>query len=205
MSTLLLVDIQNDFCEGGALPVKNASDIIDVANKLLESNLFEATIATKDWHPEDHISFYANHDNQKPFDTIVLSYGEQVLWPDHCVQWTGGAEFAPGLRTDLIDEIFPKGTNSDIDSYSAFFDAENNETGLHEWLQDEHLTRDELVVVGLATDFCVKHTVLDALEIGYHVVVISDGCKAVTDHDWAIQEMKDAGAEIMTSEEWLNS
>lgn len=200
MRTLILVDIQNDFLPGGALPVAEGDAVVPVANRLMPT--FDLVIATQDWHPADHGSFAANHRSRKPGDVIDLNGLQQVLWPVHCVQRTAGASFASDLDVSHIDHIIRKGTDPAIDSYSGFFDnGHRKATGLHDFLRQRQAG--ELFVMGLATDYCVKFTVLDALDLGYRVTLIEDGCRGVNlspgDVTKAIDEMRTRGARIATS------
>ncbi len=197
MKTLLLIDIQNDFLPGGALAVPEGDLIVPVVNDLMPQ--FDLIVATQDWHPADHGSFAANHPGRSVFEQIELEGMPQTLWPVHCVQNTGGALFAPGLNTRSIAKVFPKGMNARIDSYSGFFDnGHRAATGMSEWLKSRGVT--ELSVVGLATDYCVKFTVLDALQEGFRVRVIAKACRGVNlvpgDVDRALADMREAGAVI---------
>ncbi len=197
MRVLLLIDIQNDFLDGGALAVPGGNSVIDIANQAMESA--DHVVATQDWHPADHGSFASQHDLNVG-QTFELEGLPQVAWPDHCVQGTAGAEFASQLNHDKIDHVARKGTDKSIDSYSGFFDnGHRQSTGLHDYLQSIGAT--ELSVMGLATDYCVKFTVLDALDLGYPTKVILAGCRGVDlndgDVDASISEMKNAGAEIV--------
>ena len=194
MNVLLLIDIQNDFLPGGALAVPDGDAVIEVANREIESA--EHVVATQDWHPAVHGSFASQHDGVSVGDMFELGGLPQVAWPDHCVQGTEGAEFSSALNTDRIDKVVRKGTDPMIDSYSGFFDNDHRQaTGLHEYLQSVGAT--ELSVLGLATDYCVKFTVLDAIELGYRTRVIWDGCRGVNlaqgDVDAAIESMRSAG------------
>jgi len=202
MQVLLLVDIQNDFVPGGALAVPDGDQVISVANALIPR--FELVVATKDWHPADHGSFASQHPNHKVGDMIDLHGLQQILWPDHCVQNTAGAEFVETLDADDIDRVFFKGTDADIDSYSGIFDnGRRKATGLGEYLRESGIR--DVYVMGLATDYCVKFTVLDALELGFRVHVIEDGCRGVDlnpgDSAKAIEEMRMAGARIVRSDQ----
>ena len=193
---LLIIDVQNDFCPGGQLAVPDGDQVVKLINQL--SPKFNTVIVTQDWHPTGHASFASTH-GAEAFSTTTLHYGEQTLWPDHCVQDTVGAKFADSLLVDRIDHVVHKGTQQMIDSYSGFFDNDHRQaTGLHDYLQSVKAT--ELTVVGLATDYCVKFTVLDALKLGYQVRVVIDGCRGVNlspnDVDTAIAEMQSAGAEL---------
>lgn len=197
MKTLLLIDIQNDFLPGGALAVPEGDLIVPVVNDLMPQ--FDLIVATQDWHPADHGSFAANHPGRSVFEQIELEGMPQTLWPVHCVQNTGGALFAPGLNTRSIDKVFPKGMNARIDSYSGFFDnGHRAATGMSEWLKSRGVT--ELSVVGLATDYCVKFTVLDALQEGFRLRVVAKACRGVNlvpgDVDRALADMREAGAVI---------
>ncbi len=196
-STLLLVDLQNDFMPGGALAVSGANEVIPIANHLIDQ--FDLVVATQDWHPADHGSFASNHEGHNLFDQVELNGLPQTLWPTHCVQNTGGALFAPALNTAGIDRVFPKGTNAAIDSYSGFYDnGKRASTGLSEWLREKGVTA--ITVLGVATDYCVKFTVLDALTEGFAVTLHTPGCRGVDlqagDCEKAIREMSEAGATL---------
>lgn len=199
---LVIVDIQNDFLPGGALPVKEGDKIIPIVNQLLEKD-FAVKVATKDWHPRDHQSFASNH-SRKPGEIILLEGKEQILWPEHCVQGTFGADFPPDLRVNHIQQVFLKGIDRSIDGYSTFYDTgEERSTGLAEFLKKNEIT--EIYVAGLATDYCVKYSVLDAVALGFKTFVITDACRAINlkpnDEQKAIQEMRKAGAIPLLSEE----
>lgn len=199
MKALIIVDVQNDFCPGGALAVPNGDQVMQPINSLIPH--FHCIVQTQDWHPNDHLSFASNHSHKDPFDTIEMEYGEQVLWPDHCVQGTNGAEFHPDLNTIPSQLIIRKGFRKKIDSYSAFFENDQETvTGLHGYLQERDVK--QLVVTGLATDFCVKWTVLDALKLEYQVTLVEDAVRGI-DMDGsvekAIKEMKQAGASMSDS------
>ena len=198
MKTLLLVDIQNDFLPGGALAVPDGDKILPVVNALLPR--YDLIVATQDWHPPDHGSFAANHPGRALFDQAQLDGLPQTLWPVHCVQNTGGALFAPALDTRRIVRVFPKGINPRVDSYSGFFDnGHRAATGLAEWLRAQGVR--ELSVCGLAADYCVKFTVLDALREGFRVTLLAAACRGVNlapgDVERAIAEMSAAGAGIV--------
>lgn len=202
MRSLLLVDLQNDFMPGGALAVADGDAVVGVANALMPR--FSLVVASQDWHPADHGSFASAHPGGKPGDVVDLAGVEQVLWPDHCVQDAPGASFHSGLDVAGIDRVVRKGTDPAVDSYSAFFDNDRRrDTGLAAFL--EKSGAEELVVLGLATDYCVKHTVLDACGLGFGVTVITDGCRAVDlapgDGDRAFAEMRSAGARLVTLDE----
>lgn len=201
MKALILVDIQNDFLPGGALPVPGGNAVIPVANRVQET--FDLIVATQDWHPTNHGSFAANHPYRNPGELHQLGGLPQVLWPVHCVQYTGGAAFAPGLITKRIARIFPKGTDPEIDSYSGFFDnGHKKATGLGDYLTAHGVT--EVYVLGLATDYCVKATALDARQLGFTTHLIADGCRGVNLHpgdvDRAIDELRAAGVRIIQSD-----
>ena len=198
MKALIVVDIQNDFLPGGALAVPRGNEIIAIANA--EMKRFELVVATQDWHPSDHGSFAANHDGKKPYDKITLGGVEQVLWPVHCVQGMPGSEFARDLDTDRFAAIFRKGMDPAVDSYSGFFDnGRKHTTGLAGFLREKSVN--EIHVLGLATDYCVKFTALDAVTQGFETRLILYGCRGVElkqgDVDNAVQEMKRAGVKVV--------
>jgi nicotinamidase/pyrazinamidase len=202
MKTLLLIDIQNDFLPGGALAVRDGDAIIPVVNRLMPR--FDLVLATQDWHPAEHGSFAVNHTGKKPGDIIELHGLQQILWPAHCVQNTGGACFAPGLDTRRIERIFPKGADPAVDSYSGFFDNGHcHATGLAEWLRERGVR--SLWVAGLATDYCVKFTALDGVAEGFDVQLIADACRGVNlqsdDSERALAEMQAGGVRITTAAE----
>ena len=201
MRALVLVDLQYDFCPGGALAVAHGDDTIAVAARLQPR--FETVVATQDWHPPDHGSFAVNNPGRTVGELAELGGLPQVMWPAHCVQGTRGAELHAGLDRGRITEVFRKGTDPAIDSYSGFFDnGHRKATGLGDWLKERGAT--ELYVLGLATDYCVKFTVLDALDLGFTVSLVADGCRAVElqpgDGERAIAAMREAGATIITSD-----
>ena len=198
MKTLLLIDLQNDFMPGGALAVPGADEVIPIVNDLMPQ--FDLIVATQDWHPADHGSFAANHPGKSVYDHIVLDGLTQTLWPIHCVQNTGGASFAPGLDTRRITRVFTKGMNPRIDSYSGFHDnGHRASTGMGEWLKTQGVS--ELTIAGVATDYCVKFTMLDALKDGFRVNLIAQACRGVNlqagDVNRALDEMQAAGAVIL--------
>ena len=171
MKALLLVDVQNDFMEGGTLEVPQANRIVPVINSLL--NQFDLVVATQDWHPQNHESFASNHCNKKPFDKINRLGNEETLWPDHCIQGSKGAEFHPNLETNQIAAIFRKGMDPEIDSYSGFYDNDHQKsTGLFGYLKEKKIT--ELYICGLASDICVYHTIRDAINEGFSATLIED-------------------------------
>lgn len=175
-SVLIVVDVQNGFTPGGNLAVANADEIIPKINQLAQK--FEHIVLTQDWHPDQHISFADNHPNKKPFETIELDYGRQVLWPKHCVQGTHDAEFHPHLNIPTAQLIIRKGCHQNIDSYSAFMEADRKTpTGLNGYLREHQINT--VYIVGIATDFCVAWTAIDAAELGFDTYVIEDACKAI--------------------------
>jgi len=202
MKALILVDIQNDFLPGGTLAVPEGDQIIRVANQLQTE--FPLVVATQDWHPANHGSFAASHPGKNVFEQIELNGLPQTLWPVHCVQNTRGAELAPALNRDRIAKVFPKGTDAGIDSYSGLFDnGHRKSTGLGEWLKARGVT--EVFVSGLATDYCVKFTALDATQMGFKTHFIEDASRGVNlrsdDVKNAIDEMKRAGTSVCHSSE----
>lgn len=194
---LILVDIQNDFMKGGSLEVPNANEILPVVNNLLEQD-WDLIVATKDWHPAYHKSFASQYDDKNVFDVIDLHGIEQVLWPNHCIQGSIGAGMHDELHLEYIDEFIVKGTNQLIDSYSGFWDNGRIwETDLVEILDDSDI--DAVYIVGLATDYCVKFTALDAEELGFLVYVITDGVRGLDGADDALEEMQESGIELISS------
>lgn len=198
MRALVLVDLQNDFCPGGALAVKEGDKVVPLVNELQKK--FDLVVATQDWHPKDHGSFASNHPGKKPGDVVDLYGIEQVLWPDHCVQGSKGAEFHSTLDRNKIARVIHKGTDQTIDSYSTFFDnGHRRSTGLENFLREKGV--DEIYLAGLATDYCVKYSALDAVKLGLKTRVILDACRGINlksgDVDRAIEEMKRAGVRIV--------
>ena len=201
-TALLLVDIQNDFCPGGSLAVPQGDQVVGVANAIQAR--FDIVVASKDWHPVSHGSFAANHAGASPGQVIDLHGLQQILWPVHCVEGSRGAQFVDGLETSRIDCVFQKGTNPEVDSYSAFYDnGRRQSTGMTEWLRGEAV--DTVYVMGLATDYCVKFTALDAASEGFKTILIADGCRGVNlsagDSEAAMDEMTAAGITIINSSE----
>lgn len=199
-TALILVDLQNDFCPLGMLAVKEGDQVIPVANSLMDR--FDLVVATQDWHPANHGSFAANHPWRRPGQLIELDGLQQILWPIHCVQGTFGAEFVGALDSDKIDKVFVKGTDPMIDSYSGFYDnGHRKSTGMGEWLQEQGV--DTVYVMGLATDYCVKFTALDALTFAFTTYLIEDGARGVNlepdDSKKAVNEMAAAGVQIIQS------
>ncbi len=193
---LLVIDVQNDFCPGGALAVPGGDEIIEAVNTMMDG--FDSVILTQDWHPVGHSSFATSHSGKNPFDMIEMPYGQQVLWPDHCVQGTEGAAFHPGLRTNA-DLILRKGFRPEIDSYSAFFENDRTTpTGLEGYLRTRGI--EQLTLVGLATDFCVHYSAVDAASLGFDVTVSIDACRAIDMEGSlasATQAMKNAGVTLV--------
>jgi nicotinamidase/pyrazinamidase len=199
MQCLIVVDVQNDFCPGGALAVPKGDEVVPLINRLAVR--FDNVVLTQDWHPRDHTSFASSHPGKKPFESADLPYGTQVLWPDHCVQGTRGAAFHEKLNLGKAQLVIRKGFHRDIDSYSAFLEADRRTTtGLAGYLKERGLT--SLFVCGLATDFCVAWTALDGRRTGFEVSVIEDACRAIDlegslERAWA--EMAAAGVKRINS------
>ncbi|MDF1717985.1 MAG: bifunctional nicotinamidase/pyrazinamidase [Antarcticimicrobium sp.] len=192
---LIVIDVQNDFCPGGALAVPGGDAVVAPINAMMPE--FDAVILTQDWHPSGHSSFASSHSGKAPFDMTEMPYGPQVLWPDHCVQGTPGADFHPDLRTEA-DLILRKGFRAQIDSYSAFFENDHETpTGLEGYLRSRGI--DRLTMAGLATDFCVHFSAVDAAKLGFAVTVRLDACRAI-DLDRslaaALSAMKEAGVTL---------
>lgn len=185
---LLVIDVQNDFCPGGALAVAEGDQVVPVINRVAPA--FAHLVLTQDWHPPGHQSFASGHPGRQPFETIEVAYGPQVLWPDHCVQGTAGAAFHADLETTRAEMIIRKGFRAEIDSYSAFYENDHETvTGLTGYLRDRGLGR--AFLCGLATDFCVHFSAVDAAKEGFEVVVIEDACRAI-DLDGSLAAAKDA-------------
>ena len=173
---LLIIDVQNDFCSGGALAVPDADAVVPVINRLAER--FAHIALTQDWHPKGHSSFATTHPGRTPFEAITMPYGEQTLWPDHCVQGTAGAGFHPQLVAQRAELVIRKGFRSDIDSYSAFYENDRRTpTGLAGYLRERGFRR--VFLTGLATDFCVYYSAADARRLGFDVVLIEEGCRGI--------------------------
>jgi nicotinamidase/pyrazinamidase len=203
-TALLLVDIQNDFCPGGSLAVPGGDEVVNLANALQPH--FDLVIATQDWHPGDHTSFAVNHTNRQVGEVIDLNGVDQVLWPAHCVQNTVGAQFHPRLETQHIKKIVHKGADRLIDSYSAFYDnAHLRSTGLSDYLSEHCIT--EIYIMGLATDYCVKYSCLDAAQLNVKAHVIVDACRGIDlqsgDIDKALAEIQNAGVDLVYSKDLL--
>jgi nicotinamidase/pyrazinamidase len=197
---LIIVDLQNDFVPGGALAVNGGDEIIPLVNQLQRH--FDLVVATQDWHPANHGSFAANHAGKRAFEMITLGGLPQVLWPSHCVEGTAGAEFVRGLEIARICKVFHKGTDPEIDSYSGFFDnGHRKATGLGDFLRAMGVS--DVYVVGLATDYCVQFTALDARQLGFETYLIEDACRGVNlkpgDVEQAIATMRAAGVHVVRS------
>lgn len=196
-TALIVVDVQNDFCPGGALAVRNGSRVVPAINSLMDS--FEVIVGTQDWHPVNHSSFASNNDAE-PFSVKTLNGINQVMWPEHCIQGSNGADFHPDLHADAFNIIIRKGTNPDIDSYSAFTENDGvTVTGLRGWLSELGIKK--VYITGLATDFCVLYTALDAVKAGFETYVIEDACKGVDFPEGnvvkAVSAMKEAGIRVV--------
>ncbi|HSH94739.1 MAG TPA: bifunctional nicotinamidase/pyrazinamidase [Roseimicrobium sp.] len=193
-NALIIVDVQNDFVPGGSLAVPEGDRVVEVINRI--ESRFDFIVATQDWHPANHGSFAANHPAHKPGEIVDLNGLPQILWPVHCVQDTFGAEFVKGLDQRRVHKVFHKGTDPKVDSYSGLFDnGHKKDTGLAKYLQDQNVT--DVFIVGLATDYCVKFTALDAKKMGFKTHVIAEGCRGVNlqpgDVDRAYEDMRKAG------------
>lgn len=202
MNALILVDLQNDFVPGGALPVAEGDTIIPLINRLQESGRFDMILATQDWHPANHASFAANHPGRRVGEVIDLNGLPQVLWPIHCVQETPGASFVDGLSMGRIEKVFQKGTDPAIDSYSGFFDnGHRRATGMGDYVRSRNVT--DVYLCGLATDYCVKFTALDARQLGFNTFLIEDASRGVNlkagDVGRAVEEMRHAGVSVIQS------
>jgi len=204
MDALILVDIQNDFLPGGALAVPKGDEIIPVVNRIQER--FELVVATQDWHPVGHSSFASSHPGTKVFDTVVVDGIKQILWPDHCIQGSRGAEFSQAFSTNRVEAIVRKGTNLEIDSYSTFYDnARRKSTGLEGYLKWKGV--DRVFLAGLAADFCVYYSTIDALSLGFQAVVIKDGTRAISEEGFRAAEkhILAKGGTIVRSESLFGS
>jgi nicotinamidase/pyrazinamidase len=190
-SALIVIDVQNDFCPGGRLAVERGDEVVPLINHLIESH--HHIVLTQDWHPADHLSFASQHPDRRPFETTTLPYGPQTLWPDHCVQGTEGALFHPDLHWTKAELILRKGFRSAIDSYSAFFENDRaTPTGLGGYLKERGFKH--LVLCGLATDYCVGFSALDARKLGFAVTVVEPACRAI-DLEGSLAEMRRRWAE----------
>lgn len=200
MKTLIIIDVQNDFVPGGALAVPKGDEVVEVINRLQER--FDLVIATQDWHPAGHSSFASSHPDKREFEKIQWKGQEQVLWPVHCVQNTRGANFHPNLETSRVEAIFRKGVNPDIDSYSGFFDnAHLKSTGLAGYLREKDVK--DLYFCGLAAEYCVYFSILDALGEGFEATLIKDATRALDEQDFrnAKENILDKGGKIVKSSE----
>ncbi|MCG8692707.1 MAG: bifunctional nicotinamidase/pyrazinamidase [Minwuiales bacterium] len=200
MEALIVVDVQNDFLPGGALAVSDGDAVVEPINRLMPR--FPLVVATQDWHPADHRSFASQHEGRSVGETIDLAGIRQILWPDHCVQGSPGASFAAALDVARFSHAVRKGGNREIDSYSGFFENDHRSaTGLERYLREREVER--IYIVGLATDYCVRFTALDALSLGFETVLVADACRAVniqpTDGEEAIAAIKEAGGSIVDS------
>jgi nicotinamidase/pyrazinamidase len=194
---LVIVDLQNDFCPGGALAVPRGDQIVPAVNRLGAE--FAHVALTQDWHPRGHASFASSHADKNPFDTIELSYGQQILWPDHCVQGTRGAAFHPDLDVPHAELVLRKGFRTAIDSYSAFFENDHRTpTGLVGYLKERRFER--ITLCGLATDFCVLYSALDGRQAGFEITLMTDACRGIDmdgSLDRAMRSMKEAGVTLL--------
>ena len=200
MRALLIVDVQNDFCPGGALEVPEGDEVVPVINNLIGA--FDHVLQTQDWHPAGHQSFASSHPQHDPYDVIEVGYGEQVLWPDHCVEGTDGAAFHPDLDTTHTELVLRKGFRPEIDSYSAFFENDGEtRTGLAGYLRERGI--DTLYVCGLATDFCVKWSAVDGRAEGFDVFVVEEATRGIDQNGSLAQawkDMNDAGVQVISAE-----
>lgn len=192
---LIVIDVQNDFCPGGALAVPGGDQVIGQINAMMDE--YTCVVLTQDWHPADHASFADNHPGAAPYDTIEMGYGTQVLWPRHCVQGSQGAAFHPDLRTDPAQLIIRKGFRSEVDSYSAFFENDKTTpTGLEGFLRSRGVRT--LTMVGLAEDFCVAYSASDAAQLGFNVTLLQSACRAIDLNGSLAQSRKDLLARGVT-------
>lgn len=195
---LLIIDVQNDFCPGGSLAVDGGDDVVPVINRLQDH--FDNIVLTQDWHPADHTSFASGHAKKKPFESVTVAYGDQTLWPDHCIQGTPGANFHPDLNRDQAQLVIRKGFRAAVDSYSAFFENDRTTpTGLTGYLRERGI--DRVFLTGLATDVCVRSSAMDARNHGFDTVLILDGCRGLDEKtvNEALTAMKEAGVRVIES------
>ena len=195
---LLVIDVQNDFCSGGALAVAGGDDTVPVINRLQKH--FSNVVLTQDWHPAKHTSFASQHANKNPFQSVAATYGEQTLWPDHCIQGTPGAEFHTDLQSDHAQLVIRKGFRTAVDSYSAFFENDRTTpTGLIGYLRERRI--DRVFLTGLATDVCVRFSAMDARNEGFDTVLALDACRGLSDDtvNSALTAMKEAGVRVIES------
>ncbi len=200
-TALVIIDVQNDFCPGGALAVADGDAVVPVINRL--QAYYSLKVITQDWHPAGHTSFASNHPDAEPFSMIEMPYGPQVLWPTHCVQGTNGAAFHKDLQTGDAAVIIRKGFRKEIDSYSAFFENDRSTpTGLLGYLREQNVS--SLIITGLATDFCVRFSAVDAAKLGFDVTLVEDACRAIDmdgSLDEAMRDMHEHGVKKITSAE----
>jgi nicotinamidase/pyrazinamidase len=204
MDALLLVDIQVDFLPGGALAVPRGDEIIPVVNRIQER--FDLVVATQDWHPAGHVSFASSHAGRKEYEAIAVDGVEQILWPDHCVQGSRGADFVNGFNTNRVEAVIRKGTDPGIDSYSTFYDnARRKSTGLEGYLKWKKV--DRVFLAGLAADFCVTYSIMDALAMGFGAVLIEDGTRPISEDGYkaAKKVILDKGGTVIRSEDLFAS
>lgn len=206
MKGLIIVDIQYDFCPGGALGVPEGDAIIPIINSLSQSGKFDLVVATQDWHPADHLSFASQHEGKAPGDVIELNDQPQVLWPDHCVQNTRGARLHDALNQENLAKVFQKGQKREVDSYSGFFDNDHQtSSGLGEYLKEQGVK--QVYLCGIATDYCVKFSALDARSFGFETILIEDASRGVNlqpdDVEKAIEEMRGAGVQVRQSNDLI--
>ncbi len=201
MRAFLVIDVQNDFCPGGALAVPGGDEVVPRINEL--AGRFEHVLLTQDWHPPGHLSFASSHAGKAPFETVELAYGSQILWPDHCVRGTPGAAFHPELRLDRAELVLRKGFRRAIDSYSAFFENDHRTpTGLAGYLRERGV--ETLYLAGLATDFCVQYSALDGRAVGFEVYVVEDAVRGIDTQgslEEAWRQMDAAGVRVVSAEE----
>ncbi len=201
MRAFLVIDVQNDFCPGGALAVPGGDEVVPRINEL--AGRFEHVLLTQDWHPPGHLSFASSHAGKAPYETVKLAYGSQILWPDHCVQGTPGAAFHPELRLDRAELVLRKGFRRAIDSYSAFFENDHRTpTGLAGYLRERGV--ETLYLAGLATDFCVQYSALDGRAVGFEVYVVEDAVRGIDTQgslEEAWRQMDAAGVRVVSAEE----
>lgn len=199
MKALIVVDLQNDFVPGGSLAVPRGNEIVPVVNQIQEK--FELVVATQDWHPKNHLSFASNHPGKLVYETVLLDGVEQVLWPDHCLQGERGAMLVAGFDERRVEAIIRKGTNPEIDSYSGFFDnGRKKSTGLGDYLRGRGVS--QVYICGLAAEFCVLYTALDAIELGFETYYIEDATRALSQEGFreAKERIQKRGGKIITSE-----
>ncbi|NLK41149.1 MAG: bifunctional nicotinamidase/pyrazinamidase [Planctomycetes bacterium] len=204
MNALIIIDVQNDFLPGGALAVPRGDEIIPLLNRL--QGHFELVVATQDWHPKNHSSFASAHRGKKPLETIELDGCEQVLWPEHCVQGSRGAQLAEALDCRRVQAIIRKGTDPDIDSYSAFYDnLHRRTTGLGGFLKDHGV--DCVVITGLAGEYCVRYTALDARQLGFQTVLLTDATRPISsqDFEYAVGNLRNYGVLVTESAKFLKN